>query len=48
MGGFDIVVSNAMRRQTIVSVKNFSFEHLDWTIKTNIYALFWIIKAALP
>ena len=48
MGGFDIVVSNAMRQQTIVSVKNFSFEYLDWTIKTNIYALFWIIKAALP
>ena len=48
MGGFDIVVSNAMRRQTIVSVKNFSFEHFDWTTKTNIQAPFWIIKTALP
>lgn len=27
---------------------NLTTEMFDWTMKTNIYAPFWIIKAALP
>jgi NAD(P)-dependent dehydrogenase (short-subunit alcohol dehydrogenase family) len=48
LGGLDIVVSNAGRQQTHASILDISTEHFDWTMKTNIYAPFWIIKAALP
>jgi NAD(P)-dependent dehydrogenase (short-subunit alcohol dehydrogenase family) len=48
LGGLDILVSNAARQQTHESVLDISTEQFDWTMKTNIYAPFWIIKAALP
>jgi NAD(P)-dependent dehydrogenase (short-subunit alcohol dehydrogenase family) len=48
LGGLDIVVSNAARQQSHDSILDISTEQFDWTIKTNIYAPFWIIKAALP
>jgi len=48
LGGLDILVSNAGRQQSIASILDISTEQFDWTMKTNIYAPFWIIKAALP
>lgn len=48
LGGLDIVVSNAGRQQTHDSILDITTEQFDWTMKTNIYAPFWIIKAALP
>lgn len=48
LGGLDIVVNNAARQQTHESILDISTEQFDWTMKTNIYAPFWIIKAALP
>jgi NAD(P)-dependent dehydrogenase (short-subunit alcohol dehydrogenase family) len=48
LGGLDIVVSNAARQQTRASILDVSSEDFDATMKTNIYAPFWIIKAALP
>jgi NAD(P)-dependent dehydrogenase (short-subunit alcohol dehydrogenase family) len=48
LGGLDILVSNAGRQQTHPSILDISTEEFDWTMKTNIYAPFWIIKAALP
>jgi NAD(P)-dependent dehydrogenase (short-subunit alcohol dehydrogenase family) len=48
LGGLDILVSNAGRQQSHESILDISSEQFDWTIKTNIYAPFWIIKAALP
>ena len=48
LGGLDILVSNAGRQQTHQSILDISTEQFDWTMKTNIYAPFWIIKAALP
>ena len=48
LGGLDIVVSNAARQQTRDSILDISDEDFDATMKTNIYAPFWIIKAALP
>jgi NAD(P)-dependent dehydrogenase (short-subunit alcohol dehydrogenase family) len=48
LGGLDILVSNAGRQQSHSSIVDISTEQFDWTMKTNIYAPFWIIKAALP
>jgi NAD(P)-dependent dehydrogenase (short-subunit alcohol dehydrogenase family) len=48
LGGLDIIVSNAGRQQSHESILDISTEQFDWTMKTNIYAPFWIIKAALP
>nr|WP_283817599.1 SDR family oxidoreductase [Bradyrhizobium diazoefficiens] len=48
LGGLDIVVNNAARQQTRASILDVSSDDFDATMKTNIYAPFWIIKAALP
>ncbi len=48
LGGLDILVNNAARQQTRPSISDISSEDFDATMKTNIYAPFWITKAALP
>jgi NAD(P)-dependent dehydrogenase (short-subunit alcohol dehydrogenase family) len=48
LGGLDILVCNAARQQSIPSILDVSDEEFDATMKTNIYAPFWMIKAALP
>jgi NAD(P)-dependent dehydrogenase (short-subunit alcohol dehydrogenase family) len=48
LGGLDIVVNNAGRQQARASILDISDEDFDATMKTNVYAPFWIIKAALP
>jgi NAD(P)-dependent dehydrogenase (short-subunit alcohol dehydrogenase family) len=48
LGGLDIVVNNAGRQQAHASILDITTEQFDWTMKTNIYAPFWIIRAALP
>jgi NAD(P)-dependent dehydrogenase (short-subunit alcohol dehydrogenase family) len=48
LGGLDIVVNNAGRQQSRESILDITPEDFDATMKTNIYAPFWIIKAALP
>lgn len=48
LGGLDILVNNAARQQTKASILEISTEEFDATMKTNIYAPFWLIKAALP
>jgi NAD(P)-dependent dehydrogenase (short-subunit alcohol dehydrogenase family) len=48
LGGLDIVVCNAARQQARTSILEITTEDFDATMKTNIYAPFWIIKAALP
>jgi NAD(P)-dependent dehydrogenase (short-subunit alcohol dehydrogenase family) len=48
LGGLDILVNNAGRQQSRASILDLTTEEFDWTMKTNIYAPFWIIKAALP
>ena len=48
LGGLDIVISNAGRQQQCEDILKLTTEAFDATMKTNIYAPFWIIKAALP
>ena len=48
LGGLDILVCNAGRQQARKSILDITTEDFDATMKTNIYAPFWMIKAALP
>lgn len=48
LGRLDILVCNAGRQQSRASILDLTTEDFDATMKTNIYAPFWIIKAALP
>jgi NAD(P)-dependent dehydrogenase (short-subunit alcohol dehydrogenase family) len=48
LGGLDIVVSNAARQQSVDSILDLTTAQFDWTMKTNLYANFWIVKAAVP
>lgn len=48
LGGLDIVVSNVARQVSQNSILDITTEQFDTTFKTNVYAMFWIIKAAVP
>ncbi len=47
-GQIDILVNNAAHQMTVNGIADISTELLDRTFKTNIYAMFWLVKAALP
>ena len=47
LGGLDILVNNAARQHAVESIADISSEQFDATFKTNIYAPFWITRAAL-
>jgi NAD(P)-dependent dehydrogenase (short-subunit alcohol dehydrogenase family) len=48
LGGLDILVNNAGRQHSYDAITDIPTDQFDWTFKTNVYALFWITKAALP
>ncbi|MCU1442560.1 MAG: NAD(P)-dependent dehydrogenase [Cryobacterium sp.] len=48
LGGLDIVVNNAGKQVYCENLEELSDEQFDQTLKTNVYAMFWVIKAALP
>ncbi|GAA4686845.1 glucose 1-dehydrogenase [Frondihabitans cladoniiphilus] len=48
LGGLDILVNNAGKQQHVEDFLELSDENFDDTFKTNVYAMFWITKAALP
>jgi NAD(P)-dependent dehydrogenase (short-subunit alcohol dehydrogenase family) len=48
MGGLDILVNNAARQIAQESILDITTEQFDETYKTNVYAMFWITKAAIP
>ena len=46
-GQIDVLVNNAAHQMTVSGIADISTELLDRTFKTNIYAMFWLTKAAL-
>ena len=48
LGKLDILVNNAAYQMTHESIEEFSTEEFDRTFKTNVYAMFWLCRAALP
>ena len=48
LGGLDILVNNAAYQQWVDGLQGLSDEQFDQTMKTNLYAMFWLTKAALP
>jgi NAD(P)-dependent dehydrogenase (short-subunit alcohol dehydrogenase family) len=47
-GKIDVLVNNAAHQMTVDGISDISSELLDRTFKTNIYAMFWLCKAAIP
>lgn len=48
LGGLDILVTNAARQQSHDSFLDLKSEDFDATMKTNIYAPFWLLQEAVP
>jgi NAD(P)-dependent dehydrogenase (short-subunit alcohol dehydrogenase family) len=47
LGGLDILVNNAARQHSADLITDITTDQFDWTFKTNVYAMFWITKAAM-
>ena len=48
LGGLEVLVLNAGRQQSQESIADITSDAFDATIKTNIYAPFWMAQQALP
>jgi NAD(P)-dependent dehydrogenase (short-subunit alcohol dehydrogenase family) len=47
LGGLDILVNNAAKQTSRPDIADISTDQFDRTMRTNLYAMFWITKAAL-
>ncbi|MFF9564557.1 SDR family oxidoreductase [Leifsonia sp. NPDC014704] len=48
LGGIDILVNNAGKQIATESLTDIPDDQFDHTMKTNVYAMFWLTRAALP
>ena len=48
LGGIDVLVSNAAYQMSITGIEDLSTEQLLRTYYTNVFATFWLCKAAVP
>ena len=47
-GKVDVLINNAAYQMSHESIAEISSEEFDRTFKTNVYAMFWLCKAAMP
>jgi NAD(P)-dependent dehydrogenase (short-subunit alcohol dehydrogenase family) len=47
-GGLDILVNNAGKQVTVDDIEELSTDQLEETYRTNVFAMFWLTKAAIP
>jgi NAD(P)-dependent dehydrogenase (short-subunit alcohol dehydrogenase family) len=48
LGGIDILVNNAGKQVSVEDIADITTEQFESTFATNVYAMFWICKYALP
>ena len=48
LGGLDVLVNNAAYQMTFDGLENLTTEQLVRTYTTNVFAMFWLCRAALP
>lgn len=48
LGGLDILVNNAGKQVYVPQLEDLSTEQLLKTFATNVFAMFWLVKSALP
>jgi len=48
LGGLDLVVNNGGKQVYVEEIADLGDDQFDDTFKTNVYAMFWITKAAVP
>ncbi|WP_286786811.1 MULTISPECIES: SDR family oxidoreductase [unclassified Pseudomonas] len=48
LGGLDILVNVAGKQTAVEDIASLTTDQFDATYKTNVYALFWLCKAAIP
>lgn len=47
LGGLDILINNAGRQLAVDDITKLETEQLESTFRTNIFSMFWLVKAAL-
>ena len=48
LGGLDVLINNAAYQMTRESLVDTTTEEFDRVLKTNLYAMFWFCRAAIP
>ena len=48
LGGIDILVNNAGKQTFVENIEDLTSEQFQETFTTNVFAMFWITKAAVP
>ncbi|MDB5181040.1 MAG: short-chain dehydrogenase/reductase [Candidatus Saccharibacteria bacterium] len=48
LGGIDILVNNAGKQVFVENIEDLTSEQFQTTFTTNVFAMFWITKAAVP
>ena len=48
LGGLDVLVNNAAYQMSLDGLESLSTEQLERTYRTNVFAMIWLCKAALP